>query len=201
MQDAPTCIRMVAAGEPWSPAEREAKASMSDENDRAISNLAIKIGVAGVIGLGALASGLFISRRGRHLIKEAMEGRRRTRVEDRALDALWGDRVLGRRDIDVDELDDGTLAVEGEVRTEDERRRALAIAAKTPGVKTVVDRLQLEAPRRRAPARESAERVLRRVRPDVRLRAARIKRERDEREERHSRSERSERRGRDLPPR
>src|SRR5512146_3385565 len=142
---------------------------MSNENDRAISNLAIKIGVAGVIGLGALASGLFISRRGRHLIKEAMEGRRRTRVEDRALDALWGDRVLGRREIDVDELDEGTLAVLGEVRTEDERRRALAIAAKTPGVSTVVDRLELRPVRRRPPpirsreVRVNAERMLRRV--------------------------------------
>ncbi len=176
---------------------------MSNDNDRAISNLAIKIGVAGVIGLGALASGLFISRRGRHLIKEAMEGRRRTRLEDRALDALWGDRVLGRRDIDVDELDDGTLAILGEVRNEDERRRALAIAAKTPGIKTVVDRLELEVPRRRPPA--SAERVLRRVRPDVRMRAARIKREREERQEHTSHAERPERRGRDrerdLPPR
>ena len=141
---------------------------MADESDRAFSNLAVKIGVASVIGLGALASGLFISRRGRHLIKEAMEGRRRTRLEDRALDALWGDRVLGRRDIDVDELDDGTLAVLGDVRSEDERRRALAIAAKTPGVVTVVDQLEVRpAPRRRPPVREvrdSAERVLERVR-------------------------------------
>lgn len=141
---------------------------MAEDNDKAFSNLAIKIGVASVIGLGAIASGLFISRRGRHLIKEAMEGRRRTRVEDRALDALWGDRVLGRRDIDVDELDEGTLAVLGEVRSEDERRRALAIAAKTPGVVTVVDQLQVRAaPRRRPPGgdvRDSAERVLERVR-------------------------------------
>lgn len=143
---------------------------MSNENDRAFSNLAIKIGVAGVIGLGALASGLFISRRGRHLIKEAMEGRRRTRIEDRALDALWGDRVLGRREIDVDELDEGAVALLGVVRSEDERRRALAIAAKTPGVKTVVDQLEVRVPRRRPPAqdvREGAERMLRRVRRPV----------------------------------
>jgi hypothetical protein len=143
---------------------------MQNQDDRAFSNLAIKIGVASVIGLGALASGLFISRRGRHLIKEAMEGRRRTRLEDRALDALWGDRVLGRREIDVDELESGTLAVLGVVRTEDERRRALAIAARTPGINTVVDRLQIDAPRRRTPpvssrdVREGAERMLRHVR-------------------------------------
>ncbi len=147
---------------------------MANEDDRVNSNLAIKIGVAGIIGLGALASGLFISRRGRHLIKEAMEGRRRTRVEDRALDALWGDRVLGRREIDVDELDEGTLAVLGEVRSDDERRRALAIAAKTPGVSTVVDQLQVRVPRRRPPAlrsrevRVNAERMLRRVRHEQR---------------------------------
>ncbi len=143
---------------------------MANDEDRVNSNLAIKIGVAGIIGLGALASGLFISRRGRHLIKEAMEGRRRTTVEDRALDALWGDRVLGRRDIDVDELDEGTLAVLGEVRSEDERRRALAIAARTPGVSTVVDQLQVRPQRRRPPpirsreVRVNAERMLRRVR-------------------------------------
>jgi hypothetical protein len=152
---------------------------MQNQDDRAFSNLAIKIGVASVIGLGALASGLFISRRGRHLIKEAMEGRRRTRLEDRALDALWGDRVLGRREIDVDELENGTLAVLGVVRTEDERRRALAIAARTPGINTVVDRLQIDAPRRRTPpvssrdVREGAERMLRHVRPPAKRPAGR----------------------------
>ncbi len=178
---------------------------MGNESDRVNSNLAIKIGVAGIIGLGALASGLFISRRGRHLIKEAMEGRRRTRVEDRALDALWGDRVLGRREIDVDELDEGTLAVLGEVRTEDERRRALAIAAKTPGVDTVVDQLSVRAERRRPPplrtreVRVSAEKMLRRVRHPSEHDEQRRERERERRLQ--ERTERAERRGREAPPR
>lgn len=114
-----------------------------DDKEQGFSNLAIKIGIAGAIGLGALASGLFISRKGRHLIREAMEGRRRTRIEDRVLDELWGDPVLGRRDIDVEEVGEGTVVLTGELRSEEERRRALALAGRLKGVSAAVDRFTI----------------------------------------------------------
>jgi hypothetical protein len=125
-----------------------------DEQDKSLTSLAIKIGIAGAIGLGAIASGLIISRKGRHLVREAMEGRRRTRIEDRVLDALWGDPVLGRRDIDVEEVGEGTVVLTGELRTEDERRRALALVGQTKGVSAAVDRFTIvpaKKKRRRRP--------------------------------------------------
>ncbi|MBX6364820.1 MAG: BON domain-containing protein [Gemmatimonadetes bacterium] len=124
-----------------------------DEQDRSFSSLAIKIGIAGAIGLGAIASGLIISRKGRHLVKEAMEGRRRTRIEDRVLDALWGDPVLGRREIDVEEVGEGTVVLTGELRSEEERRRALALVGQVKGVSAAVDRFTVVATKRRRPRR------------------------------------------------
>ena len=111
--------------------------------------LALKIGSASAIGFGALATGLLVSRRGRHLVKEAWQGRERTRIEDRVLDRLWGDPVLGRRDLDVDEVGDGVVALYGKVRDEQERRVALALARQIKGVTAVEDHLMV-APRDRA---------------------------------------------------
>ncbi|MBI4410727.1 MAG: BON domain-containing protein [Gemmatimonadetes bacterium] len=97
------------------------------------------------IGLGALATGLLLSRRGRRLVREALQGRRRTRLEDRVLDALWGDRVLGRRRIDVEEASPGRIVLRGEVRDDAERRRAVALAGRVHDVDEVEDLLTLGA--------------------------------------------------------
>ncbi|HEX6693950.1 MAG TPA: BON domain-containing protein [Longimicrobiales bacterium] len=113
------------------------------EGDKKIGSLALKIGIASAIGFGAIATGLFVSRRGRHLVKEAFQGRERTRLEDRVLDTLWGDPVIGRRDIDVDELDAGVVALFGDVRSEQERRVALALARQVKGIEEVQDHLQV----------------------------------------------------------
>ncbi|MEO5510162.1 MAG: BON domain-containing protein [Longimicrobiales bacterium] len=120
------------------------------DTGKKIGSLAIKVGIAGAIGFGAIATGLFVSRRGRHLVKEAWQGRERTRLEDRVLDLLWGDPVLGRREIDVDEIDSGVVAIFGDVRTEQERRVALALAREVKGVSEVQDHLKVvpRAPRR-----------------------------------------------------
>jgi hypothetical protein len=107
--------------------------------------LALKIGVAAAVGFAAIASGLFLSRRGRHLVREAMEGRRRTRLEDRVLDALWGDRSLGRLDLDVKEIEGGIIEVYGDVASADEARRACLLAERVSGVKGVLDRLTVAA--------------------------------------------------------
>ena len=63
--------------------------------------IALKIGIAGALGLGAIVSGLLISRRGRRLVREAWQGRRRTRLGDEPTDAEApavddADRLLAR---------------------------------------------------------------------------------------------------------
>ncbi|NJD09259.1 MAG: BON domain-containing protein [Gemmatimonadetes bacterium] len=123
-----------------------------------IGSLALKIGIASAIGFGALATGLLISRQGRHLVKEAWQGRQRTRIEDRVLDRLWADPVLGRRDLDVDELGDGVIALYGKVRSDQERRVALALARLVMGAVDVEDHLMVAARDRTRRARERLER-------------------------------------------
>jgi hypothetical protein len=122
--------------------------------ERGYGNLALKVGIAGAVSLGAIATGFLLSRRGRHVVREAWEGRRRTRLEDRVLDRFWGDPVLGRRRLDVEELVDGVVAVSGRLFSPVERRRCLAAAQATPGVNEVVDRLTVE-PRPRRPGLSS----------------------------------------------
>jgi hypothetical protein len=111
------------------------------EDQKPIPRLALKIGIAGFIGFGALATGLFVTRKGRHLVREAWEGRERTRLEDRVLDALWDEPRLSRRRLDVDEVDSGRIELSGTLRSQEERDQALRIASVVKGVSVVVDRL------------------------------------------------------------
>ena len=128
-------------------------ADMKESGKETLGSIALKIGIASAIGFGALATGLLVSRRGRHLVKEAWQGRQRTRIEDRVLDCLWGDPVLGRRELDVDELGEGVIAVYGKVRSEQERRVALALAQQVKGVTDVQDHLMVAPRDRRRRAR------------------------------------------------
>jgi hypothetical protein len=123
------------------------------EEQKPISRLALKIGIAGFIGFGAVATGLFATRKGRNLVREAWEGRERTRIEDRVLDALWSDPRISRRRIDVDETEDGHVELAGTVRSDAERRLAVDIAGGVKGVVLVLDALEvtpLRKKRRRA---------------------------------------------------
>lgn len=123
------------------------------EEQKPISRLALKIGIAGFIGFGAVATGLFATRKGRHLVREAWEGRERTRIEDRVLDALWSDPRLARRRIDVDETEDGRIELAGTVRSDAERELAVDIAEGVKGVVLVTDALDVvphQKKRRRA---------------------------------------------------
>lgn len=123
------------------------------EEQKPISRMALKIGIAGFIGFGAVATGLFVTRKGRHLVREAWEGRERTRIEDRVLDALWDDAHLARRRIDVDEVEPGRIELSGVVRTMAERDMAAEIAGAVKGVDVVVDALEVvprQKKRRRA---------------------------------------------------
>src|SRR5690606_25792551 len=112
------------------------------EEQKPVSRMALKIGIAGFIGFGALATGLFVTRKGRHLVREAWEGRERTRIEDRVLDALWDDDRLARRRIDVHE-EQGRVELLGRVRSEDERERAVRIASGVKGVDAIIDSLEV----------------------------------------------------------
>lgn len=113
------------------------------EDQKPLSRMALKIGIAGFIGFGAIATGLFVTRKGRHLVREAWEGRERTRIEDRVLDTLWDDPRLARRDIDVDEVEPGVIELIGSVRTHEERERAVRMTSAVKGVTVVVDRLHV----------------------------------------------------------
>lgn len=118
------------------------------EEQKPIPRLALKIGIAGFIGFGAVATGMFVTRKGRHLVREAWEGRERTRIEDRVLDALWSDPHLARRRIDVDEGEEGQVKLAGIVRSNAERDLAVDIASRVKGVTMVLDAL-LVVPRER----------------------------------------------------
>ncbi|CAN5765149.1 hypothetical protein BH23GEM10_BH23GEM10_12250 [soil metagenome] len=113
------------------------------ENQKPVPRIALKIGVAGFIGFGALATGMFVTRKGRRLVGEAWQGKERTTIEDRVLDALWDDDRLARRIIDVDDIGDGCVELIGTVRSEEERETALDIADRVKGVKEVVDLLEV----------------------------------------------------------
>jgi hypothetical protein len=114
------------------------------EDQKPISRLALKIGIAGFIGFGAIATGLFVTRKGRHLVREAWQGRERTRLEDRVLDALWDHPRIARRRIDVDEVQDGHIELIGTVRSEVERDEAVRIVVGVKGVQVVMDALMVE---------------------------------------------------------
>ena len=104
---------------------------------------ALKIGIAGAVALGAIASGFIISRQGRRVIREAWQGRRRTRLEDRVLEAIWEDEALGRRKLDVEELAPGLIAISGQVHSRRERNAVLDVIEDIEGVQDVEDRLAI----------------------------------------------------------
>jgi osmotically-inducible protein OsmY len=119
----------------------------SENNERKLSKTAVKVGIFSAVALGAAVSGFLVSRQGRRFVKDVWHGRRRSQLEDRALDALWADDVLGRRPIEVEELEPGVLALVGQVRNSDERRRARTVLAGVKGVDEIEDRLEIRSRR------------------------------------------------------
>jgi hypothetical protein len=123
--------------------------------EKASGNLAIRIGLAGALGIGAVVTGFILTRPGRKLVVDVLAGRARTTLEARVLDALWSDRLLGRRKLDVRQIEPGRVALLGTVRSSEEVGRAVAIAEQAKGVRGVEARLDVEprAPRRMRPVR------------------------------------------------
>jgi hypothetical protein len=127
------------------------------EDQKPIPRMALKIGIAGFIGFGALATGMFVTRKGRHLVKEAWQGRERTRIEDRVLDLIWDDPRLARRDIDVDEIAPGHIEITGTVRSIGEGRRVIRLAGSVNGVEQIDNGLRVARERERTSSLNPAE--------------------------------------------
>ena len=102
-----------------------------------------RLGIASAIALGAVASGMLLSRSGRRLLGEVWQGRQRTTIEDRVLDALGSDDRVGRRRIDVVELADGTVRLTGAVRDEAEHDRVIEIVKAVKGVHGIDAQIQI----------------------------------------------------------
>jgi osmotically-inducible protein OsmY len=116
--------------------------------ERKLSKTALKVGIFSAVALGAAVSGFLVSRQGRRFVKDVWDGRSRSQLEDRALEALWSDRKLGRREIEVQEVEPGVVALIGRVRNTDERRRARSVIAAIKGVNEIEDRLEVRAARK-----------------------------------------------------
>ena len=116
---------------------------MTEGNGNKLSKTALKVGIFGAVALGAAVSGFLASRQGRRFVRDVWDGRRRSQLEDRVLAALWADRRLGRRHIDVQEIEPGVVALSGRVRNSEEREHACSIVAKLKGINEIEDRLEI----------------------------------------------------------
>lgn len=124
-------------------------------NDRL--GLPMRLGIGAAVGFGALASGFLLSRRGRRLVADTFKGMQRSPLADQVLDRIWGDAVLGRRRLDVQELPGQRILLTGAVANDRERAMAVEVVAEVPGVNDVEDRLVLDpALRRRRRGRSNA---------------------------------------------
>lgn len=130
--------------------------------------------VSFVLGtVGGLAAGILISRSlptdsrfGDNLRTRARSVARRLRparlqrlavdqeeldqLEDRVLSAFLGDPLLSERGVDIGAISHGIIELSGSVWTEDEAERAVALANGIPGVRTVVNRMEVEDASHRA---------------------------------------------------
>jgi hypothetical protein len=122
---------------------------MVQESTGRLGRTMTRVGIAGAIALGAVASGLLLSRSGRRLLGEVWEGRQRTTIEDRVLDSLWRDPLVGRRRIEVIEIDEGIVRLLGAVHTEAELDRVSEIVTRLKGVRGIENELQIAPPARR----------------------------------------------------
>jgi hypothetical protein len=123
--------------------------SMNGEKNGKLSKKALKMGIFGAVALGAAVSGFLVSRQGRGFVKDVWNERRRSPLEDRVLDALWSDHQLGGRALEVEELEEGVVALSGRVRNLDERRHARTVVARIKGITEIEDRLEVR-PRKRS---------------------------------------------------
>jgi hypothetical protein len=65
------------------------------------------------------------------------------RLEGAVLDAFLSDGVLGERAVDIGAISVGIIELSGSVFSEEEAHRAVSLANRIPGVRTVVNRLEV----------------------------------------------------------
>jgi hypothetical protein len=139
-----------------------------EETDRGREALTFAIGAAGGLALGLLLSrrspgeqlGSGLRDRARGAGERARSLTRRLRparlrrlageqtelvdLEDRVLDRFLDDAVLSERGIDIGAISLGIVELSGSVATEEEARHAVSLANAVPGVRTVINRLDLD---------------------------------------------------------
>lgn len=70
-------------------------------------------------------------------------------LEDAVLDAFLDDEVLAERGVDVGAISPGIVELSGTVSTRGEAHRAVAVAERVEGVRTVVNRMEIQDERER----------------------------------------------------
>jgi len=98
------------------------------------------------VAIGAvagIAAGLALSLRGRRGWPGVL-GVEAARLEDRVREALETDEVLRNRGLEIGVLAEGIVELTGTVRDEAEADRAVTLARRVPGIRTVLNRLDLE---------------------------------------------------------
>ena len=91
-----------------------------------------------------LAAGLyFLGRAGRGMMRRRTVGDGLELIEQRVVDALVEDEVIAGRSIEVAALSYGIVEITGEVQDDEEARRVVALAQSVPGVRTVLNRMDV----------------------------------------------------------
>jgi hypothetical protein len=78
------------------------------------------------------------------LQRMAREQTELTELEDAVLDSFFADSTLSERGVDVGAISQGIIELSGSVWSDEEAERAVRLANAVPGVRTVVNRLEVE---------------------------------------------------------
>lgn len=102
------------------------------------------------VAIGAavgFATGILLSRRIRRQppLRTILEHHELAQLEKAVVERLLADPRLKERPIEVGALNDGIVELTGTVRDEEEARQAVSLAGGVPGVRTVLNRLDIEA--------------------------------------------------------
>lgn len=148
------------------------------EPDKGKEALTFALGAAGGLALGLLllrrlprperaselgrelrdrARGVAGRLRPQRMRRQLPEQRELMELEDRVLQVFYDDEVLSERGIDVGAISQGIIELSGSVWTEEEADRAVRVANGIFGVRTVVNRMEIEDDRHRHSDRRSEE--------------------------------------------
>ena len=117
------------------------------EPDRTRGTIAVAVGAGVALAAGVLAWQWY--RGGRRGVERQLEGEL-ARLEEDVVELLRTDDGLSGQPVDVAALAMGIVELSGAVETQDDSDRAVALAQRAPGVRTVLNRLDV---------RQEAERI------------------------------------------